>query len=96
MVMKFGRRKANENPYRYVYDDSNPDKAKFVGRWKNNFLDPNPKTEWDPRTHLVALSPNGYNRYPDPSKGYRLITPADEIKDESGKLIGWAFRYIKN
>lgn len=96
MVMKFGQNKANKNPYRYVYDNPNPDKATFIGRWKNNVLEPNPKTQWNPRTHLVALSANGYNKYPDPSKGYRLVKPADEIKDESKKLIGWAFRYTRN
>jgi hypothetical protein len=66
-----------------VYDNPYPVKATFVGRWKNNILEPNPKTQWNPRTHLVALSPNGYNKYPDPSKGYRIIKPPDNMKAES-------------
>lgn len=95
MPMSYGQRKAKENPYRYIYDSPLPDNANFIGRWRNNFLDTNPDTVNDPRTNLVALSPDGYNKYPDPGQGYQIVMPADEIKDEDGKHIGWAFKYIR-
>lgn len=93
MALNFGNKKAKDNPYRYVYDNPDPAKAKFVGRWRNNYLDKHPDITGDPYTRFIALSPNGANKYPDPSKGYQIILPPDKIKDADGNFIGWAFRY---
>lgn len=93
MPLRFGNNKASANPYRYVYDSPDPYNAKFLGRWRNNYLDKNPPIEGDPYTRLIALSPNGNNKYPDPARGYKIILPPDKIRDKDGNFIGWAFRY---
>lgn len=84
------RRKA-KNPARYLYDSPEPGKGKFLGKFENGFLNPKPDVKGDPWNQCVAVSPNNKNDYPPQN---RIIKPADEIKDSSGKMIGYAFRYI--
>lgn len=88
-MVGFQRRKSI-NPARYVYDNPDPAKAQFLGRWKNGALNPHPDVEGDPWNNCVALSQNNKNDYPPKD---RIIKPADEIRDKNGRLIGYAFRY---
>jgi len=77
------------NPARYIYSDPKPEKAKFLGRWKNGHLNPKPNVEGNPWNEIVALSKNNKNDYPPLNR----IISADEIRDSNNKLVGYAFRY---
>ena len=90
-MVGFGKSPAkSSNAARYVYDSPDPRKAEFIGRWKDEELDPDPSVGADARNRCVALSQNNKNDYPPFD---RIIKPADLITDNEGKLIGYAFRY---